>query len=368
MIKKVVHLTSAHSRSDTRIFLKECSSLSKAGYEVTLIVADGKGDEIKNDIRIVDVNKDGNQSKLKRILKLPKLVYQAALIADGDVYHFHDPELISVGIKLKKAGRKVIYDIHEDLPRQALAKEYIPKFLRVPLAAMIEFYEIRSAKKFNALITATPFINERFVKLSPNSVNINNFPIIGELAMSEAGKEKENALCFVGGIDGQRGIKQLIKAIDLCKVKLYLVGTFSGHEFKNELKGLPGWKNVIECGQLNRKEVAEVMAKSICGAVTFLPIPNHCNALPNKMFEYMSASLPVLCSDFSLWKDIIEGNECGVCVDSENPEAIAEGIKKIVDDIDGIRQMGQNGYEAIIQKYNWDKESIKLLDLYNNLD
>jgi len=368
MIIKVVHLTSAHPRSDTRIFLKECSSLSNAGYEVTLIVADGKGDEIKNNIRIIDVARDGDQSKLKRIFKLPGLVYQAALKADGDVYHFHDPELISVGIKLKKAGKKVIYDIHEDLPRQALAKEYIPRFLRVPLSAVIEYYENRSVKKFNAAITATPFINQRFVKLNPNSVNINNFPIIGELAMPEAGKEKENAICFVGEIDGQRGVKQLIEATALCNVKLYLVGTFSGPDFKNEMKELPAWQNVIECGQLSRKEVAEVMAKSICGAVTFLPIPNHCNAQPNKMFEYMSASLPVLCSDFPLWKEIIEGNKCGICVDPENPASIAEGIKKIAGDVNIMNQMGRNSHDAIIHKYNWEIESKKLIDLYHNLN
>lgn len=368
MIKKVVHLTSAHPRFDTRIFLKECSSLSKAGYEVVLIVADGKGDETISNIRIIDVAKENKQSKLRRIFKLPSLVYQAALKEDGDVYHFHDPELISVGIKLKKAGKKVIYDIHEDLPRQALAKEYIPKFLRVPLSFLIEFYENNRVKKFNAAITATPFINKRFLKLNPNSVNINNFPIIGELAMSGFGKEKENAICFVGGIDEQRGVKQLIEATAICNVKLYLVGTFSETDFKNKLKELPAWQNVIECGHLSRKEVAQVMSKSICGAVTFLPIPNHCNAQPNKMFEYMSASLPVLCSDFPLWKEIIEGNKCGVCVDPQNPTSIAEGIKKIADDVKIMTQMGKNGYDAIINKFNWEKESEKLIILYQNLN
>lgn len=368
MIKKVVHMSSAHPRSDTRIFLKQCSSLSKAGYDVTLIVADGKGDEVKNNIRIIDVASDGDQSKLKRIFKLPCLVYKAALKADCDVYHFHDPELISVGIKLKKAGKKVIYDIHEDFPRQALTKEYIPKFLRIPLSLLIELYENNRVKKFDAVITATPFINERFLQLNRNSININNYPIIGELAVSKSSIKKENAICFVGGIDEQRGVKQLIEAAAICKVKIYLVGTFNETDFKNKLQELPAWQNVVECGHLTRKEVAEVMAKSICGAVTFLPIPNHCNAQPNKMFEYMSASLPVLCSDFPLWKEIIEDNKCGVCVDPKSPISIAEGIKKITNDVTIMNQMGKNAYEAIINKYNWEKESDKLLFTYHNLN
>jgi glycosyltransferase involved in cell wall biosynthesis len=78
--------------------------------------------------------------------------------------------------------------------------------------------------------------------------------------------------------------------------------------------------------------------------------------------------LPVLCSDFPLWKDIIEGNKCGVCVDPESPAAIAEGIKKIAGNVDSMKQMGQNAHEAIIHKYNWEKESKKLIDLYHNLN
>ena len=366
-IKKIVHLTSVHPRYDIRIFQKECLSLSMAGYDVTLIVADGKGNEIKNKINIIDVANALAKSRLVRIFKFPGMVYEAALKLDGDVYHFHDPELIPVGLKLKRAGRKVIYDIHEDLPRQTLTKDYIPKLFRVPLATVLEYYEDRSVKKFNAAVTATPFINQRFLKLNHKSVNINNFPITSELVLSNSADEKENAVCYVGGISRLRGVKQLIEATALANVKLYLAGSFSESDFEQEVKQLPAWKNVIECGQLNRKEVAAVMAKCICGVVTFLPAPNHCNAQPNKMFEYMSASLPVLCSDFPLWREIIKDNGCGVCVDPALPAAIAEGIKRIAGDAIAMVGMGRNGQAAVKEKYNWEAESVKLIDLYNNL-
>jgi glycosyltransferase involved in cell wall biosynthesis len=365
--KKIVHLTSVHPRYDIRIFQKECLSLSKEGYDVTLIVADGKGNEILNHIKIIDVASYPASSRLVRIFKFPDMVYEAALKLDADVYHFHDPELIPVGLKLKKAGKIVIYDIHEDLPRQTLTKDYIPKLFRIPLAAVLEFYENRSVKKFNAIATATPFINKRFLILNHKSVNINNFPIISELELTNGSNEKENAICYVGGISRLRGVKQLIEATELANVKLYLAGSFSEPDFELEVKQLTSWKNVIECGQLNREQVALVMAKCICGVVTFLSAPNHYNAQPNKMFEYMSASLPVLCSDFPLWRQIVEDNGCGICVDPANPASIAGGIKRIKDDENLMVEMGKNGQMAVMQKYNWEAESKKLFYLYNSL-
>jgi glycosyltransferase involved in cell wall biosynthesis len=365
--KKIVHLTSVHLRYDIRIFQKMCISLSKAGYDVKLVVADGKGSEIINDIEIINVVNKLASSRLIRILKFPRLVYVTALKLDADVYHFHDPELIPIGLKLKKAGKKVIYDIHEDLPRQTLSKEYISKLFRVPLSAILEYYENKSIKQFDFIITATSFINARVLKLNSKSVNINNYPIISELVLSKELEEKENAICFVGAISRLRGVKEIVEAAFLANVKLYLAGKFTESDFEQEVKELPGWKNVVECGQLDREQVANLMAKCIAGIVTFLPAPNHCNAQPNKMFEYMSAGLPVICSNFPLWKEIIETNECGICVNPSDPQSIADGIKKIATSFKVAAKFGKNGKVAIKEKYNWEEECRKLIDLYNNL-
>ena len=365
--KKVIHLTSVHSRYDTRIFIKECCSLSAEGYDVTLIVADGKGNEIRNNVKVVDVGSSKN--RIERIFKTTKRVLSKAIEMNGDIYHFHDAELIPAAKKIKKLGKIVIYDIHEDLPRQTITKSYIPFLFRYILAKTLEVYENFASHKFSALVTATPYIKDRFKSINKCVITVNNFPILGELAVEEKHVVRENSICFVGEISRLRGVINLIESLQQVKSDciLYIVGKWSEPSLYEEAQKLEGWKRVVDCGFLERKAVAEIMNKSVCGVVTFLPAPNHWFSQPNKMFEYMSAGLPVLASNFSLWKEIIVGNNCGICVNPNNINEIANAIDSFFLDKEKSIKLGKNGQEAVLQKYNWDKEKKSLTNLYNSL-
>jgi glycosyltransferase involved in cell wall biosynthesis len=120
-------------------------------------------------------------------------------------------------------------------------------------------------------------------------------------------------------------------------------------------------------GFLSRQEVKTLLAESMAGIVTFLPVPNHIDAQPNKMFEYMSAGLPVIGSHFPLWKEIIEGNNCGICVDPNQPEEIGKAIQYIFDHPKEAENMGINGIKAIEEKYNWRAEEQKLISTYQSI-
>jgi glycosyltransferase involved in cell wall biosynthesis len=360
----ICHLTSVHSHNDTRIFLKECTSLVNTTNKVYFIVP-GEVTKTINNVYICGVKKiKGN--RFKRMTKMVYAVYRKALEINADVYHFHDPELIPVGLKLKSKGKKVIYDIHEDLPRALLSKSWIQPFLRNLLSKVFEIFENYSSKKFDCLITATPFITDRFKKINPNTININNYPLLDELqnSFSENPISKQKQVCYVGGLGPIRGIYQLLSAADKIKGTLHIAGPITPKKMEEQLYK---HNNIEYVGCLDREGVKKLLASSVAGLVTFLPEPNHVNAQPNKMFEYMSAGIPIICSDFPLWKSIIEKHDCGICVDPENPSAIADAINFLFKNPDIAERMGKNGRDAVEKVYNWELEAKKLIIAYESI-
>ncbi|MDG1148051.1 MAG: glycosyltransferase family 4 protein [Crocinitomicaceae bacterium] len=365
---KIAHISSAHKDLDVRIFHKECSSLAnlinknEAEFDVHLILA-GVEERIQENVTIHTVPIEKN-SRLKRMWKTVNNVYKKALEIDADIYHLHDPELLRIALKLKRNGKKVIYDAHEDLPRQILGKDYL-KFKKI-ISHTAEWYEDFIAKKLDAIVTATPFIKERFIKVNTNTVNINNYPLLSEVDMSDMDHPKQNKICFIGGISRIRGIRELVESLEFVDVECAIAGSFP-ESFKTEIIKENGWSKVEELGFINREESLKLKSESIAGLVTFLPLPNHINAQPNKIFEYMASGLPVIGSRFPLWEAIIEKNDCGICVDPENPKEIAKAIQRIKDNPQIAKAMGERGKKQVQEVYNWAIEEVKLIELYRSL-
>lgn len=360
------HLTSVHNRFDTRIFVKEIPSLASEGLDVCAIVADGKGYEEREHFNIYDVGKPKN--RFHRIFFTTKKVYKKALEVDATIYHLHDPELLLIAKKLKRRGKKIIYDAHEDVPRQIVNKHWINKGVRKVISNPIEFYENRISKKLDYIITATSFIRDRFLIINKNVTDINNYPIIALSGNTIDEARRKREICYIGSISKVRGINELVQALSLLRdISLNLAGTYSPESYKNNLQTTGGWEKVTEYGFANREMAKEIMNRSVAGMVTLHPIINYIDALPVKMFEYMAAGIPVIASDFPLWKNIIEGCKCGICVDPLNPEAIAKAVEYIFQHKKEASQMGQNGKKAVLEKYNWEIEKQKLIAVYKKL-
>jgi len=362
---KICHITTVHPRFDTRIFHKELYSLSKFFNDICLLVADGKGNEIKDNIAIFDIGKPSDRKK--RMFKSLFKVYKQAIAINADLYHFHDPELIPVGLRLKKTGKVVIYDIHEDVPRQILSKDYIKPFFRAIISKSFEIFENWAVKKFDAIITATPHIRNRFKKLNPNTVDINNFPKLDELYEPVDWVNRKNEICYIGGISRIRGIVELVKALEYVNTTLHLAGNFESEKLKKEVMSLKGWKKVRYYGFVDRSKVKEILKNVKIGIVTLHPSQNYIYSLPVKMFEYMSAGIPVIASNFLLWREIIEKNNIGICVNPLNPKEIAKAINTLLNNDSLTREMGLKARKLVEEKYNWENEEKKLITLYSTI-
>ncbi len=363
--ERVVHLSTAHPRDDVRIFHKECVGLAAAGYEVHLLVADGKGPERRDGVVIHDIGSVAGRAR--RIALQPWRMWRAARSLKARLYHFHDPELIPVALLLRRGGAAVVYDAHEDVPRAVLSKFWIRPGLRCAVAAVFERLEEFAARRFAAVVTATPHIARRFRALNPRSVDINNYPLQRELAGEGAAATSGRAVCYVGGIGIIRGAVEMIGAFEHVDATLILAGKFENAKTEALLRALPGWRNVDYRGLVSREQVREIMAGARAGLIFFHPEPNHVDAQPNKMFEYMSAGLPVLASDFPLWRELLADSGAGRCANPLDALAIARLIGDLLADPAAARAMGERGRAAVRERYHWAHEERKLTALYREV-
>ncbi len=363
----VCHITTAHARRDTRIFRKECVSLARAGHDVHLVVGDGQGREVADGVTIHDLGRKP-VSRLRRMTEQPRRARKVVAAVRPDVVHFHDPELLPLGRRLAGQGLRVVYDVHEDVPSQILSKSWIPSWVRPTLSTAFRVYEHSTARRLAGVVAATPHIAHLFADLKDRAICVNNFPMAEELAPPALPVERLARVCYAGVITRERGIRELIHALPLAPgVRLTLCGTISGGGLEAELRAEPGWGQVDYRGEVARGELARVMAESAAGVVTYLPLPNHVDAQPTKLFEYMSASLPVIASNFPLWRTFVEESGAGVCVDPASPESIAAAIRTLTSDLTLSASIGRAGRNAVERQFNWAAEADKLIAFYARL-
>lgn len=363
-------LTSAHPAFDVRIFHKECKSLACAGYDVTLVAPHHESKRIDG-VTIKAIKPASG--RFGRVFQTAIAVYRAAVEADADVYHFHDPELMLIGLFLRIRGKKVIYDIHEDLPLTVSYKPYVPKWLKRPLAKIFVIMESFATRHFSGLIAATPEIAARFSR-HPNVSVVHNYPIREEFPdyAETATSDPSNYATYVGlRITKARGAEEMVRALEFVAkslpIRLKLVGTIEPPALLQQLQNTPGWQSIEYLGPLSRVAVSEVIRNAVAGLVVLHPEPNYVNSHPVKLFEYMCAGIPVIASDFPLFRSIVESANCGLLVDPLSPKEIADAIEFLWTHPNEARAMGERGRLAVRTRYNWRREKESLLDFYRRI-
>ncbi len=361
---KVCILTSVHPPFDGRVFHKQAKTLVKAGYDVVLIAQHNK-EEIVNGVKIIPLPKPRN--RFERMTRVVWKLLRLALKEKADVYHFHDPELIPIGLVLRLFGKKVIYDVHEDVPMQILNKDWIKSYtVRKSVSLLFKVFESLSCVFFAKIVAATPDIAKKFP--AQKTITIRNFPILELIDKAHpinTHKEKP-IIIYAGGLSKIRGIKEIIQAMDFVreKAELWLLGNWESEEFKRECESLKGWRYTKYLGLKPLEEVYSYMKVDI-GISILYPVKNYVTSLPVKAFEYMACSLPMIMSNFPYWKEIF--GECALFANPDAPKEIAEKIFYLLDNPDKAKKLGNNGRRLVEKKYSWEAEQRRLLDIYERV-
>ena len=317
----IAHLTSVHPRFDTRIYFKMCCSLTKLG-KVYLVCADGKRDEVINNVNILDVGK--SKHRIQRMVTSVNLIYKKAINLDADIYHLHDPELIPIGLKLKNLGKKVIFDIHENTDLQILEKDWIPLIFRKLTAYIYRKYEDYACKKYDLLIVPQEAMYKKYNKLSKTIV-ISNFPKKNNKLNLELKELNKYSLLYAGAISESRGLFNMLNLIEELnlidnKYRLTLAGVIS-LDLLEKSKLHKGWKHTEYLGFLTKEEIQEVYARNSIGLILF--------------------------------------NNVG------QSKMIAKQIHTL--NKEQMTQIGEDNIQKVDKYFSWDSQEIKLFKTYNEV-
>ena len=368
--KKICMLTSIHSALDVRIFYKEANTLVKEGYNLVLIAQHNKKETVDG-VRIIPL--PAPKSRFERMTRVIWKLFILALRERADIYHFHDPELIPVGVILKLFGKKVIYDMHE-LVYFDIEEKYWLKFriIKKLIQWVYSLFEKLSMKYFDQLILAEDgyesYFTQRYKNFKRYTIS-RNFPIFSLIESAEPinnGIKQNPIIIFAGGLSRSRGIKEIIKSMEYlkCRSELWLLGKWETEGFEKECKALKGWEHAKYLGIVPLSEVYKCMKMADIGFCLLHPHKNIIISLPTKVFEYMACSLPMVISDFPYWQEVF--GECALFANPYDSKDIADKIIYLLDKPNEARKFGKKGRKLIEEKYTWESESKKLLEIYKN--
>jgi glycosyltransferase involved in cell wall biosynthesis len=303
----------------------------------------------------------------EQLVKCPWNILRRALKQPSDsIFHLHDSELLVVGMLLKLAGRKVVYDAHEDTPLQISYQHWIPSIVKPFYAGVYRLLEKAAGWWFDAIIVAEPVISKYFPSRKVNLIR--NFPIASSFQRDVKEEARKNYLVYVGLLSKARGLEEMLEghrlAAEQLPVELVLGGKFAPASLEQEL--LPKYR-VQYRSWLSYHEMVELLSISKIGIIVPHPIERYKTNYPVKLFEYMAAGLPVIVAKDGESSKFVEEASSGILVDPLNPKEIGDAIIALMKDPAKAWEMGQRGKQLMFNKYNWERESEKLIRLYQSI-
>jgi glycosyltransferase involved in cell wall biosynthesis len=339
MTFKVCILSSVHIALDNRVFYREAQSLVRNGYKVILVAVHDRV-EIKDGVQIIGLPKVSRWQRPRLWLNL----YRRAVAAKADIYHFHDPELLLVTPWLRlRTGKPVVYDIHEAYPDFIKVKDYLPVWLRYPVAWAFRWLEPLLAHLQSGLIFSDDEIGRAFANVPRPKTTLFNFParkfVEQAVQARQVGDDREQIILYLGGLERNRGSGLMMAAFEeilqhFPLAQLFIVGHFAPPDLEEEVRQEAARRGIDQAvtmtGRIPFETIGEYLKRAAVGWVSWQPVPKNEKNIPTKLFEYMAYGLPVVSSDLASTRPFVRNGENGCLVTADDPAAHAQSILKIL--------------------------------------
>ena len=358
--------TSVHRWNDNRIFYKEAISLAKC-FNVQLHAPADFDQKSLHGVTIFGLPIWKKESDRRKIRK--ELWVRLKKNTDTDIFIFHDPELIWIGIKVAIFSEiKVVYDVHENIVESIKWKKWLNTLTKWLAIIGYKLFEWIGKKLFSHFILA----EDSYKTLIPhNSTIVLNYPIVEESNGRSA--QKLYDLVYLGDVREDRGALIILELINQLKknreeIKLALLGKIVNKEkFDIIIEKYCLEKNIKIFGYIDYPEAINIVKKSKIGLCLLKPTQNFINSYPTKLFDYMNAGIPFVCSNFQLYNKLIQKSNSGISVDPLNMTEVTNAVSKLLGDKDYREQLGKNGRSCLHTMFNWNTQSNILINVMNSL-
>lgn len=372
--KKFCFFIATDRHHDEIVIFRQAKSLMDAGFDVTLIVSDDEPEEYIEGVRVVP-NGFKQSGYIKRIFRLPSIMYRKAKEIDADIYQTCSVDLLSVNLRLRRHGKKILFHLREGHPYTFIHSSAFPKWFEKSVIPLMVVWMKYCLKRCDYVITVADEIADYLHEWGIEKVSMQgNFPIIKQdynLTLDDY-LSRENRLFYFGLVYSVSCQQYVLDALqDVDNVKYLIAGKFSDNvHYYEKLKEHPKWKDVEFINGFKHEELTAFFERSTISNVlrdfSKTETPNGSMGII-KLFESMEAALPIICSDVPVYQEMMKKYKCGILVDPTNSDQIAEAIKYLVEHKEEAWQMGQEGRKAVKEEYSWDAQSKKYMEIINGL-
>jgi glycosyltransferase involved in cell wall biosynthesis len=307
------------------------------------------------------------------------LALRAALSEQADVYHFHDPELIVLGMAVKalRPSRAVVYDVHEDYPSMMLEKYWLPRAVRPLIAKGAAAGNGLAAFCLDGIVAADPWVAADFQKVARDkTMTYYNFPVSSLFAENGKKISRTADLVYVGGMSERSGIFVLLDALALLasqniRPTVRLAGYTDGESGRSAIEKAiadRGLNAQIDFGgRIPHSEVPSWIRSGRVGLVMLQPIPKFMKNIPSKMFEYWACGLPVIASDLPPIRRFVSNHENGLLFSPTSPESLAHAIQYMMEHEEERERMGRLGEKQVSEEWNNETQVDQLIRFYESI-